>query len=228
METREPEIYNRATRVVASTLGALVGLAGIDHGIFEILQGSIPPNDMMIAAIGPAQRFWQYGEETALTIVPNFLVTGILAVTFGFLVALWALLFIDKKYGAGIFMLLSITLFLVGGGFVPIFMAIIAGLTATRINKPLRFWRAVLPDGIRKLLGNIWLVVLVIFIFIFVVSVITAIFGWPLTVFFDDETALSHLYSLGYLMVGLMIVSSLTGFAYDIQEQLEKESQSHE
>jgi hypothetical protein len=228
METRELEIYNRATRVVASTLGTLVGLAGIDHGIFEILQGNIPPSDMMIAAIGPSQRFWQYGEETALTIVPNFLVTGILAVTFGFLVALWASLFIDKKYGAGIFMLFSIILFLVGGGFAPIFMAIIASLTATRINKPLRFWRAVLPDGVRKFLKNIWLVVLVVLVFIFVGSVITAIFGWPLTVFFDDETTLRHLYSLGYLMVGLMIVSSLTGFAYDIQEQIEKESQSHE
>ena len=125
-------------------------------------------------------------------------------------------------------MLFSIILFLVGGGFAPIFMAVIASLTATRIHKPLRFWHAVLPDGIRILLGNIWLAVLVIFVFIFVVSVITAIFGWPLTVFFDDETALSHLYSLGYLMVGLMIVSSLTGFAYDIQERLEKESQSHE
>ena len=208
---------NRATQTVASTLGVLVGLAGIDHGIFEILQGNTPTNDIMIAAIGPAQRFWQYGEETALTIVPNFLVTGILAVTFGILVALWALLFIDKKYGARIFMLLSIILFLVGGGFAPIFMAIIASLTATRINKPLKFWRVVLPDGIRKLLGNVWLVVLIILIFLFVVSVITAIFGWPLTVFFDDETALRHLYSLGYLMVGLMIASSLTGFAYDIQ-----------
>jgi pimeloyl-ACP methyl ester carboxylesterase len=32
-------------------------------------------------------------------------------------------------------------LFLVGGGFAPIFMAIIASLTATRIHKPLSFWR---------------------------------------------------------------------------------------
>jgi hypothetical protein len=29
-----------ATRVVASTLGVLVGLAGIDHGFFEVLQGN--------------------------------------------------------------------------------------------------------------------------------------------------------------------------------------------
>lgn len=98
MEASNTKQINRASRVVASTLGVLVGLAGIDHGIFEILQGNVPTNDFLIAAIGPGQRFWQYGEETALTIVPNFLVTGILAVIFGFLVAFWALLFIDKKW----------------------------------------------------------------------------------------------------------------------------------
>ena len=228
METREPEIYNRATRVVASTLGVLVGLAGIDHGIFEILQGHVPPGSVMIAAIGPEQRFWVYGEETALTIIPSFLISGILSVILGIMVAAWAVRFIDRKHGGGILMLLSIALFLVGGGFAPIFMAIIASLTATRINKPLNFWRAVLPAGIRKFLGNIWLVVLVILVFLFVVSVITAIFGWPLTALFDDETALSHLYSLGYLTVGLMLLSSLTGFAHDIQERIEMESQTHE
>ena len=228
MKAKEIEIYNRATRVVASTLGTLVGLAGIDHGIFEILQGHVPPSSVMIAAIGPEQRFWVYGEETALTIVPSFLISGILSIILGIMVAVWAVRFIDRKYGGGILMLLSIALFLVGGGFAPIFMAIIASLTATQINKPLKFWRAVLPDGIRKLLGNIWPVVLVVLVFIFMVSVITAIFGWPLTVFFDDETALRHLYSLGYLTLGLMILSSLTGVARDIQEHIEMESQTHE
>jgi hypothetical protein len=47
-----------ATRAVTSTLGVLVGLAGIEHGFFEMLQGNITPSSMMIEAIGPAQRFW--------------------------------------------------------------------------------------------------------------------------------------------------------------------------
>jgi hypothetical protein len=221
-------IYNRATRVVASTLGVLVGLAGIDHGIFEIFQGHVLPDAMMIAAIGPEQRFWIYGEETALTIVPSFLISGILAVIFGVLVTLWAVGFIDRKHGAGIFMLLSIVLFLVGGGFAPIFMAVIASLTATRINKPLKSWRKVLPGGVRAFLGKIWLVVLVAFVLIFVFSVVAAIFGWPLTVFFDDETAFEHLNSISFVMVGMLLLSSLTGFAHDIQEQIEKESSSYE
>lgn len=216
-------IYNRATRVVASTLGTLVGLAGIDHGIFEILQGQVSPSSIMSAAIGPEQRFWIYGEETALTIMPSFLLSGILSVIFGVVVTVWAIGFVDRKHGGGILMILSIALFLAGGGFAPIFTAAIASLTATRINKPLKFWRKALPKSVREFLGRIWLVVLVVFVFVFVVSVITAIFGWPLTILFDDKTAFSHLYLLGYLMVGMMLFSSLTGFAHDIQVQVEKE-----
>lgn len=53
-----------------------MGLAGIEHGFFELLQGNVAPNDMMIDAIGPGQRFWEYGVERALTIIPNFFFNG--------------------------------------------------------------------------------------------------------------------------------------------------------
>jgi hypothetical protein len=219
METREPEIHNRATRVVASALGIFVGLAGIDHGIFEILQGNLATNSVMIAAIGSAQRFWQYGDEPALTIIPNFLATGILAVIFGILLTIWSIKFIGKKYGAEILFLLGVTLFLFGGGFAPIFMTLIASLTATRINKPLNFWRAALPSFVRSVLGKIWLGTLLAFTLIFIVSVSIAIFGWPLTSFYDADTTLNILNLLSYIMLGFMLLSPITGFARDIQEQ---------
>jgi hypothetical protein len=209
---------------VASTLGALVGLAGIDHGIFEILQGHVPPSNILIAAIGPEQRFWVYGEETALTIIPSFLISGILSVILGIVVMVWAIGFVNHKHGAGILMLLSMALFLVGGGFAPIFMALVASLTATRINQPLKFWRAILPGALQKFLGKIWFGVLIVFVLVFVFSVIVAIFGWPLTIFFDDETSFRYLNSLSLVMVGLMLFSSLCGFAHDLQDQDKKES----
>ncbi len=87
---------NHATKTVASIFGILVGLAGIEHGIFEILQGDVVPNDIIIDAIGSGQKFWEYATETALTVIPNFLIAGIFAVIFGFLVTIWAA-FIDKK-----------------------------------------------------------------------------------------------------------------------------------
>ena len=131
-----------ATRAVTSTLGVLVGLAGIEHGFFEMLQGNITPSSMMIEAIGPAQRFWEYGTERALTIIPSFFVTGILAIIAGLLVTIWAGALIDSKHGALVLLLLSIVIFLIGGGFGPIFMSMFASFTATRINKPLKWWRA--------------------------------------------------------------------------------------
>lgn len=33
-----------ATKAVASTFGVLVGLAGIEHGFFEMLQGNVTPS----------------------------------------------------------------------------------------------------------------------------------------------------------------------------------------
>jgi hypothetical protein len=221
-------IYNRATRVVASTLGALVGLAGIDHGIFEILQGHVPPNNFLIAAIGHEQRFWVYGEETAFTIIPSFLISGTLSVILGVIVTVWAVGSIDRKYGALVLMLLSIALFLVGGGFAPIFMALIASLAASRIHKPLKFWRVVLPVPLQKILGWIWQWGLIAFVVIFVFSVIVAIFGWPLTIYFDDETAFKHLNTLSFIMVGMMLLAVISAFAYDIQRQIQSELNTHE
>jgi len=70
-----------ALRVLASTVGALVGLYGIEHGIFEVLQGDTPTEGLLIDAIGPAQEFWPGATEPAFSIIPNYLITGILAIT---------------------------------------------------------------------------------------------------------------------------------------------------
>jgi hypothetical protein len=210
---------NGATRVVASTLGVLVGLAGVEHGFFELLQGNVSPSEMMIEAIGPAQRFWEYGTELALTIVPNFLVTGILAIILGLLVTVWAGAFIDRKYGALILLFMSITLWLVGGGFAPIFMSLLAAATATRINKPLKWWRAHLPVKLRGFLAKLWLWSIISFVVVFVVGVEIAIFGYPLLWLFDASTTYSIQSILAFIMVALMPVSIITAFAHDIQKQ---------
>lgn len=70
-----------ATRVAASALGVYVGLLGALHGYFEILQGDVAPDGLMINAIGPPCQPEEVGHACfpAMTLVPNFLVTGILA-----------------------------------------------------------------------------------------------------------------------------------------------------
>jgi len=46
------------------------------------------------------------GTEPALTLIPSYLVSGILSIVIGILVILWAVAFIDRTYEAGILMAL--------------------------------------------------------------------------------------------------------------------------
>jgi hypothetical protein len=117
-----------------------------------------------------------------------------------------------------VLMLLSTVLWLVGGGFAPIFMAIFASVTATRINKPLNWWHAHLPPSIRGFLARLWPWSIIIFVVVFVIGVEIAIFGYPLLWFYSAEVTFSIQYTLAYIMVGFMPVSILTAFAYDIQK----------
>lgn len=220
MENTEASNKTSATRIVASTFGVLVGLAGIEHGFFEILQGSRKPGSLLFEAIGPAQRFWEHGTEHALTIVPNLLVTGILAMLLGILVVLWSVGFVQKKYGAGVLLLLSILLFLVGGGFSPVFLAIVAAVTATRINQPLAWWRAHIPAGIQSFLAWLWPWALIAFVLVFVISVEMAIFGYPFVSFWGAEDTLAFLWDLANVMLGLMLFTPLTACARDTKSRL--------
>lgn len=43
----------KATRISATVLGLTAGGAGIEHGVFEILQGNTRPEGLMISSIGP-------------------------------------------------------------------------------------------------------------------------------------------------------------------------------
>lgn len=213
------QLSNRATRVVASTLGILVGLAGIEHGFFELLQGNVTPSDIMIHAIGPSQQFWEHGTETALTIIPNFFVTGILAVFLGLIVITWASMFINRKYGAGILMVFSILLWLFGGGFAPIFISLFAIAAATGINKPLNWWQTHLQASLRVGLAKAWPWSIILFVLVFLISVEIAIFGYPLLWFFDAEVTFSVQNASAIIMVIFLPLSILTALANDVERR---------
>ncbi len=74
------------SRITASILGVFAGLGGgVFHGIGEILQGSVTPNGIYIQAWPIMQAT---AGEPAMTIVPNFLLTGILAIIMGIVVTI--------------------------------------------------------------------------------------------------------------------------------------------
>jgi hypothetical protein len=119
------------TRVAASALGIFAGLGGASHGPGEILQGNMAPSGLVIEA-WPELAALQ--GEPAMTIIPSFLITGILTVIFGLIVAVWAAKFVQRKNGGIMLILLSIIMLLVGGGLFPPVFGVAAGLIGTRIK----------------------------------------------------------------------------------------------
>ena len=120
-----------ATRAGASILGIFAGVGGASHGPGEILQGYAAPSGFMIQAW---PNLTLLGGEPAMTVLPSFLLAGVLAIVSGFAVAIWAAWFVGRRNGGLILILLSIVMLLVGGGIVPPIFGIIAGIVGTRIK----------------------------------------------------------------------------------------------
>jgi hypothetical protein len=121
----------RKIAILASALGIFAGLCGASHGPGEILQGNVVPSELMIQAWPSLTAL---GGEPAMTIIPSYLITGVLTIIFGVLLAVWAGKFIQHKSGGLILILLSIVMLLVGGGLVPPLFGIAAGVIAVLLN----------------------------------------------------------------------------------------------
>lgn len=119
------------TRAAASIIGIFAGLGGASHGPGEMLQGNIAPSGIIIKAW---PGLTSLAGEPAMTIVPSFLVTGVLTIIFGLLVAIWAAKFVQRKNGGLVLILLSIIMLLVGGGLFPPVFGVVAGIIGTRIK----------------------------------------------------------------------------------------------
>lgn len=148
---------NRATRTNVVVMTIVLAVSGmLAHGLFEVLQGNTPTPGLIIRAIGPEQQMWEYGTEEAFTLIPNFLITGLLAMGVSLALILWAVGFVHKRHGPLVLLLLFVLLFLVGGGIAQVLFFVPLWAASTRINKPLTWWRKTIPDGLRPLLATLW------------------------------------------------------------------------
>lgn len=207
---------NRATRILVSTFGAYVGLAGIEHGIGEILQGSVPPTGNLILSWPDAPFFKALSGEPAFTIIPNLLITGLLACFFSLAYIAWAVLLVKRK-GSGVMMLLiSVPMFLFGAGIFPPVLGILIGAAATRIYSPLTWWRSHLSPAAQSLLSAIW-----------PWAFGACLFSWLLM--FPGMAALSYffgvqidslIFGLLFCMFGFLILAGVAGYARDLQNRI--------
>jgi hypothetical protein len=100
----------KATKAFATWLGVAAGIAGLEHGYYEILQGNIRPDRIMIVSMGPPcvpEEIWN-SCEPATTIIPNYLHTGILAMLLGLAMIIWSVGFVQRRRGGLVMILLSI------------------------------------------------------------------------------------------------------------------------
>ena len=204
-----------ATRATVSTLGVIMGLGGIEHGIGEILQGNIAPKGLAILSWPDSPFFRIVGGEPAMTIVPNLLVTGILAILFSLVFLVWATLFVQRKNGGLVLILLSIVMLLAGGGIFPPVIGIIIGALGTRINAPLTWWRIHLAVGLRHFFEKVWP-------WSFVVCLIAWLLLFPginLLGYFFGVNNPNLTVILIFFALGSLLLNTFSGFAYDSQRQ---------
>ena len=205
-----------ATRVTVSTFGIIVGLAGIEHGIGEVLQGNVTPEGVTIESWPESELLGILAGEPAMTIVPNLLLTGILAILASLIFLVWVTMFVQRKHGGLVLILLSVVMLLVGGGFGPPLLGIMLGTAATRINAPLNWWRAHLTAGSQRFLARLW-----------PWSLVTGLIAWlsllPGTILLDHFFGVDNpdlvVPVLTFSAFGLLLLTIFAGLAYDVRQR---------
>jgi hypothetical protein len=201
---------NSATRTVVTAMAIILGVAGVEHGVGEALQGSVAPAGLMFPSWPDSEFFRIVAGEPAMSIVPNLLVTGILAILVSLGILVWTFWFIDGKFGGLVLIALSIVALLVGGGIAPVLLGIIAGAAATRINAPLTWWRDHVGIGLRRFLGKLWLPVFIVCLFAWLMLFPgLSILSLFLTLDGPTLIPIMALCALGFLL--LAIVTALAG-----------------
>jgi hypothetical protein len=145
-----------ASRITVSTFGALMGLSGIEHGIGEILQGNVPAEGLLFPSWPDSAFFRMLSGEPAMSIIPNMLATGVLALLSSVAYVIWAVGFPQKKKGPLAMMVLAAGMLLFGGGLFPPVLAFLMGLAAARIQARKRWWADKAPAGLQRFVARAW------------------------------------------------------------------------
>lgn len=204
-----------ALRIVASVFGVLAGIGGITHGVGETLQGNVAPDGLFFDSWTDGPIAFQMGGDPAISLIPNLLVTGVLALVVSVALIVWAVAFVQRPRGGWILVLLSIVLLLVGGGIGSPVVGVLAGVAGLGIDAPLAWWRSRLPDGVLRLLGTLWP-------WVFGVTLLNGVFlfvGAIILVYSIDVNNPDLFLNSFYFAVVSLLVTLLTGVAYDSQRR---------
>jgi hypothetical protein len=125
----------------------------------------------------------------------------------GMLIILWSIFFIESRSGGNILILLSIVLFFIGGGFIPPFIGIIAGILGRRINKPPGWPGGYWAERMRPMLEKWWPWSLILY---FLFSGLQFLSGrlWP-------DMVIENSSWITFLEFGLLLIVVFSNLSYD-------------
>jgi len=195
----------KATKSTAAWLGIVAGIAGFEHGYFEFIQGNTSIPGSAFPSWGPPcvpEEIW-HACEPAMSIIPNFLFTGILAMLISFGLIIWAGWFVQRRHGGWVQMGISVLLLLFGGGFFPPIIAFVGGLAGTQINRPL----SGSPSSLTRFAARLWPLSLVLF-------VVWTLGQFPFGHFFNDFLQRIMVISLVVILTSLSL-SVYSAYAHD-------------
>ena len=201
-----------AARSTAATFGVLAGVGGFTHGIGEMLQGNARPEGIIIDSWTQGPIATNTGGEPAMTIVPNLLVTGILTCLVSLAVVVCAIFVRSRKNGQ-ILLALSVAMLLVGGGFGPPIIGILAGVAGTGVGTSSVWWRKHLSANVWCFLGRLWP-------WLFAIAAANGVFlviGSVILVYCFGLNNPDLFTNSFFFSILALVLTILTGRAYDIQ-----------
>ena len=210
--------YNHTIRIVAAVIGVAIIIGGLTHNYWEIRQGNLPTGGIFIDSVGPEQLKWSEGQDPGMTVIPNFLATGIVGFIFGTAAVIWAVFFIHKPRGPLVFLLLMIAQTLSGGGIGYIPFYIVAWAYATRINKPLTGWDRILTPGLRRWVSKLWMPAMIGAAVLWILLLETSIYGFFWEVIGKQQLLYTIWWSLLAVMV-LMNIAFIGAAAKDLESR---------
>lgn len=202
-----------ALSVSSIAFGMLCGITGVVAGILLILQGNESISGVQISYIGNEYQSWEHHTYFALTLIPNYMYSGIAAFLVSASLLYWTALQIHKKQTGSIgFLLLSIVQLLTGGGFV-IDLAIITFLLSLGINKDLHRWKGIFENKMGQFLAAVWIPSLIVYSILSIAMLSVTIVGM------SNQKAMSSMQILALIMFIPILLLIFGSIAFEIQKK---------
>jgi len=191
----------KVSTVVLITYTAIIGFI---HGVGEILQAGSKSNSNLTYALDVTDpdKFWHAGLP-AFSVIPDFLISGIITVLISIAIVIFAYLLIESNYFK-FFPLLFILLFLFGGGFVPPFIGIVTSIFYAIKKKSNRNDKQ--PSFLKKLIAKSWIYLIAVLILWFPSS---WIIGWIFPAFMLEVSSVTFIMLDIFLPILILLAANL-------------------